>query len=77
MNLITCGKLTLVHSLFGCSLMEVESDEDVTLPSQQSSHTSDVSFSMNSGVSSGSEDSRDTSFVSYEESSDDSDFLSH
>lgn len=59
------------------SLMEVESDEDVTLPSQQSSHTSDVSFSMNSGVSSGSEDSRDTSFVSYEESSDDSDFLSH
>lgn len=57
--------------------MEVESDEDMILPSQQSSHTSDISFSMNSGVSSGSEDSQDTSSVSYEESTDELDFLSH
>ncbi|KAL8092688.1 hypothetical protein AgCh_034805 [Apium graveolens] len=59
------------------SLMEVESDEDMIFPSQQSSHTSDASFSMNSGVSSGSEDSQDTSSISYEESTDELDFLSH
>ncbi|KAK1373031.1 F-box protein SKIP17 [Heracleum sosnowskyi] len=59
------------------SLMEFESDEDVVFPSQQSSPTSDASFFMNSGVSSGSEDSQDASFASYGESSDELDFLSH
>lgn len=57
--------------------VDYDEDEDVILPSEQSSHTSDGSFSMSSEVGSGSEDSQDTSSVIYEESSDELDLLSH
>ncbi|KAA8543246.1 hypothetical protein F0562_021259 [Nyssa sinensis] len=55
---------------------------DISLSSQLSSHTSDVSLFMSSSESSyssdqgsGNEDGRDASFVIYEESSDEVDFL--
>lgn len=58
-------------------------NSDFSMHSQLSSHTSDGSpfihssdSSYNSDQGSGNEDSRDSSFIIYEESSDEVDFLS-
>ncbi|XP_022150255.1 F-box protein SKIP17-like [Momordica charantia] len=62
-------------------MLESEINSDVSLPSQLSSHTSDSMFisssesSYNSDQGSGNEDGRDSSFVIFEESSDEVDFL--
>lgn len=62
-------------------MLESEINSDVSLPSQLSSHTSDSMFisssesSYNSDQGSGNEDGRDASYVIYEESSDEVDFL--
>lgn len=81
---VTC----LCDPEFLCSYADIdqmfdsEPYSDISLPSQISSHTSDgsmfVSFSessYNSDHGSGNEDARDPSYVLYEESSDEVDFL--
>jgi F-box/leucine-rich repeat protein 2/20 len=79
--------LFLESGLF-CSYIDIDQmldstqDSEVSLPSQLSSHTSDASMftsssesSYNSDQGSGNEDGRDASYVIYEESSDEVDFL--
>ncbi|KAG7025523.1 F-box protein [Cucurbita argyrosperma subsp. argyrosperma] len=62
-------------------MLESEINSDVSLPSQLSGHTSDSMFmsssegSYNSDQGSGNEDGREASYVIYEESSDEVDFL--
>jgi F-box/leucine-rich repeat protein 2/20 len=76
------------HSGLCCSYVDIDQmidsmqDIEVFLPSQLSSHTSDGSMFMSSSESSynsdqgsGNEDGRDASYVIYEESSDEVDFL--
>ncbi|KAJ7972783.1 F-box family protein [Quillaja saponaria] len=63
-------------------MFDAELNSEISLPSQLSSHTSDGSMFMstsdssyNSDQGSGNEDGRDDSYVIYEESSDEVDFL--
>ncbi|XP_048232642.1 F-box protein At4g02760 isoform X2 [Ricinus communis] len=63
-------------------MIDSELNSEVSLPSQLSSHTSDSSLFMstsessyNSDQSSGNEESRDSAYIVYEESSDEVDFL--
>lgn len=75
----------LMHFLY-CSFIEfgqMIGSDDVNVPSQLSCHMSDGSCFVNasdscynSDLGSGNEDSHDTSFIIYEESSDEADFLS-
>jgi hypothetical protein len=76
------------HSGLCCSYVDIDQmidsmqDIEVFLPSQLSSHTSDASMflsssesSYNSDQGSGNEDGHDASYVIYDESSDEVDFL--
>lgn len=63
-------------------IMDSDLNSDVSLPSQLSSHSSDGSLFMstsessyNSDQSSGNNESRDSGYAVYEESSDEVDFL--